>query len=383
MSLIKKKYLLTPGPTPIPERVLMSAAQPIIHHRTEEFSAILRETEEGIKHIFQTRNDAFILTSSGSGAMEAAVVNCLSPGDQAITINGGKFGDRWSKICLAYGVNVHEIRVDWGEDLPKNRLSEVLSARPETKAVFATLTETSTGALFDIQGFGDVVSETTSILVVDGISGIGTTLCPMDAWNIDILISGSQKSFMTPPGLAYIALSPKAWGSVARSTLPKFYFDANAAKKAFEKNTTPWTPAISLIVQQREALQIIQDIGLANLIAHHRVLGMATRAGVRALGLELLSKHPGNILTSVKVPAGIDGIRLLKILQDKYKAHVAGAQEPHRGEFFRIAHLGYMGGFDVITALSALEMSLSDLGYACPKGKSIKAAQTILKENWK
>jgi len=204
----------------------------------------------------------------------------------------------------------------------------------------------------------------------------------MDDWNIDILISGSQKSFMTPPGLAYISFSPKAWSFVGKSTLPKFYFDANAAKKSLEKKSTPWTPAISLVIQQREALRIIQNIGLENLLAHHRILGTATRAGIEALELELLSRRPGNILTAVKVPEGIDGIRLLSTMQGKYKAHVAGAQEPHKGEFIRIAHLGYMGGFDVITALSALEMSLSDLNYEFSEGKSIKAAQKILKENW-
>jgi aspartate aminotransferase-like enzyme len=279
-------------------------------------------------------------------------------------------------------VVVHEINLDWGEDLPKERLADELSTHPDTKAVFATLTETSTGAIFDIQGFGEAVAQTQSILAVDGISGIGAALCPMDDWKIDILISGSQKSFMTPPGLAYISFSPKAWHSVNRSTLPKFYFDAGEAKKSLGKKTTPWTPAISLVIQQREALRIIKNIGLANLIAHHQILGDATRAGVGALGLELLSRRPANILTAVKVPVGLDGFRLLTTIQNKYKAHVAGAQEPHKGEFFRIAHLGYMGGFDVITALSALEMSLSDLRYTFPKGESIKAAQNILKENW-
>jgi len=380
--MIKKKYLLSPGPTPIPEGVLKAAAQPIMHHRTEEFSAILLETTEGIKDLFQTENDAFILTSSGSGAMEAAVVNALSPGDLAITINGGKFGGRWSAICHAYGVNVHEICLDWGEDFPKQRLAEELEAHPEAKAVFSTLTETSTGTVFDIQGYGELISETRSILVVDGISGIGATPCPMDEWNIDVLISGSQKSFMTPPGLAFISFSPKAWQFVDKSSLPKFYFDAKATKKSLERKTTPWTPSISLIIQQKEALRIIENIGLENLIAHHRILGDATRAGVEALGLELLSKRPANILTAVKIPAKIDGIRLLKAMQDKYNVYVAGAQEPHKGEFIRIAHLGYMGGFDVITALSALEMSLSDLHYKVPEGASIKAAQTILKENW-
>jgi len=380
--LIKKSYLLSPGPTPVPERVLASAALPIIHHRTEEFSEILQETCEGIQYVFQTKNDVFVLTSSGSGAMEAAVVNTLSPGDKVISINGGKFGDRWGKICRAYGIETHEIILEWGDHLEKDVLAKELRAHSDAKAVFATLAETSTGTVYDIQGYGSVISETDAILVVDAISGIGATPCPMDAWNVDVLLSGSQKSFMAPPGLAYISFSPKAWIRVEASALPKFYFDAKASKKSWEKRTTPWTPAISLVIQQREALQIIRNIGLENLIRHHHILGCAARAGVLAMGLQLLSRRPGNILTAFKTPEGVDGIRLLKTLQHKYKVQVAGAQLPHKGEFIRIAHLGYMGGFDVIIAMSALEMALFETGYNFKKGEAIKAAQDILKENW-
>jgi aspartate aminotransferase-like enzyme len=380
--LIKKHYLLSPGPTPVPERVLASATEPLIHHRTPEFSKIFMDTVEGIKDVFQTQNDVFILASSGSGAMEAAVVNTLSPGEKAIVINGGKFGDRWGKICRAYGVSVREIVLDWGEAYPKEQLVEELSINPDAKAVFSTLAETSTGTVYDIQGYGDVVSRTDAILVVDGISGIGAAACPMDEWRLDVLISGSQKSFMVPPGLAYISFSRKAWKFVENSTLPKFYFDAKAARSSLQKQTSPWTPAISLIIQQRAALTIIKNIGLENLIAHHKVLGEATRAGILNMGMELLSKNPGNILTAVKVPKGIDGLAIVKTMQEKYKTTIAGAQEPHQGEFFRIAHLGYTGGFDIITALSALEMTLEDLGYHFQKGASICAAKEILKENW-
>jgi aspartate aminotransferase-like enzyme len=380
--LIKKHYLLTPGPTPLPEEVLSAAAEPLIHHRTPEFSKIYMEVTKGIQYMFQTENDVFILASTGSGAMEAAVVNTLNPGDRIITINCGKFGARWGYIARAYGADVNEIVLDWGETLSKDRLAEELDANPDTRAVFSTLFATSTGTLFDIEGFGDVVSQTESILVVDGISGIGATPCPMDEWKIDVLLSGSQKAFMTPPGLSYISFSKKAWNRVASSRMPKFYFDAREYRKSLDRLTCPWSPAISLVIQQKKALDIIKSIGLENLILHHKILGEATRAGIGAINLELLSKNPGNILTAVKVPENVDGLELVKILQDKYKVYIAGAQDPHKGEFFRIAHLGYIGGFDVITALSALEMALSELSHKFERGLATKAAEAILKEKW-
>jgi aspartate aminotransferase-like enzyme len=380
--LIKKNYLLSPGPTPIPESVLAVASQPIIHHRTPEFSRIFTEVTDGLKYVFQTENDVFILASTGSGAMEAAVVNALCPGDKVMAINGGKFGARWGHIARAYGAVVHEIVLDWGEAFSKGRLAEELRKHPDTKAVLSTLFSTSSGTLFDIRGFGEVVSATHTLLIVDGISGLGATPCPMDEWKIDVLIAGSQKAFMIPPGLSYISFSPKAWARVETSTMPKFYFDAKAYKKSLDKQTCPWSPATSLVVQQQKALEIIKSIGLNNLIEHHRILGEATRAGVLAIPLQLFSKNPGNILTAVKVPEGLEGKKLVKIMHDKYKVFIAGAQDPHKGEFFRIAHLGYMGGFDVITALTALEMALSDLQYNLERGKAIEAAQAILKENW-
>lgn len=380
--MIKKYYLLSPGPTPVPENVLAAAAEPIIHHRTPEFSKIFMDVTEGLKYVFGTKEDVFILTSSGTGAMEAAVVNVLSPGDRALTINAGKFGERWGNICKAYGIQYKEIIVEWGVDYTKEQLEAELKSNPEIKAVFCQLSETSTGAIFDIQGFGEVVAKTNAILVVDGISGAGVMPCPMDEWKIDIFLSGSQKSFMIPPGLAYIAFGPKAWKLVETAKCPKFYFDAKKAKKNLLDKTTPWTPGVSLIIQQKKALDIIVGMGLDKLFLHHRVLGEATRAGVKGLGLELLPHKPGNILTAVKTPAGIEGGKIVKTMQSKYMAYIAGAQDPHKGKFFRIAHLGYMGGFDIVTALTALEMTLADLGYKFEAGASIRAAEPILRENW-
>ncbi|MGA2586596.1 MAG: alanine--glyoxylate aminotransferase family protein [Candidatus Aminicenantales bacterium] len=380
--MIKKYYLLSPGPTPVPENVLAAAAEPIIHHRTPEFSKIFMDVSEGLKYVFGTKEEVYILTSSGTGAMEASVINTLSPGDKALTINTGKFGERWGNICKAYGIQHKEIVVEWGADYTKEQLEAELKANPEIKAVFCQLSETSTGAIYDIRGFGEVVSKTNAILVVDGISGLGVMPCPMDEWNVDVFLSGSQKSFMIPPGLAYIAFSQKAWKLVETAKCPKFYFDAKKARKNLADKTTPWTPAISLVIQQKKALDIIIAMGLEKLFHHHRVLGDATRAGVKALGLELLAKKPGNILTAVKTPAGIEGGKIVKTMQGKYMAYIQGAQDPNKGKFFRIAHLGYMGGFDIITALTALEMTLLDLGYKLEPGISIKAAEPILRENW-
>ncbi|MFQ6084352.1 MAG: pyridoxal-phosphate-dependent aminotransferase family protein [Candidatus Aminicenantia bacterium] len=380
--MIKKYYLLSPGPTPIPDSVLSIASESIIHHRTPEFSNILMEVIEGLKYVFQTKEDVFILSSSGTGAMEAAVVNILFPGDKAISLNGGKFGERWGQICRAYGVEVNEIKLEWGEPYTKEQLEKELKANPDTKAVFTTLSETSSGSVYDIQGYGEVVANTDAILIVDAISGIGAIPCPMDDWKVDVMVSGSQKSFMIPPGLAYIAFSQKAWKMVEQSKLPKFYFDARKCKKSLGKNTTPFTPAVSLIIQQKKALEIIKTITLEGLFKHHQILADATRAGVKEIGLELLSKIPGNVVTAIKVPQGIDGLQLVKTMQGKYKAYIAGGQEPYKGKIFRIAHLGYMGGFDIITALSALEMTLLELAYKFEIGASVRAAEKVLKENW-
>lgn len=380
--MIKKYYLLSPGPTPVPENVLSVAAKPIIHHRTPEFSDIFMEVIEGLKYVFQTKQDVFVLTSSGTGAMEAAVASTISSGDKVIVLNGGKFGARWSRICRIYKAQVREVDLEWGVDFTKEQLAEELKANPGTKAVFTTLSETSSGTVYDIQGYGEVLADSEAILVVDGISGVGATPCPMDEWKVDILVAGSQKSFMIPPGLAYISFSLKAWNLVEKSTSSTFYFDAKAYKKSLGERTTPYTPAVSLVIQQKEALDIIKSLGLEKLFEHHRILGDTTRAGVKALGLELLSKRPGNILTAIKVPEGIDGLQLVKTMQAKYKAYIAGGQDPYKGKIFRIAHLGYMGGFDVITALTALEMTLSELGFQFKEGSSVKAAEAILKENW-
>jgi aspartate aminotransferase-like enzyme len=338
---------------------------------------------EGLKYLFQTGEDVFSLAASGTGAMEAAVANILSPGDRVLAINAGKFGERWTHIAQAYGATVVEDKVAWGGDYTAEQLGHTLDQNKGIKAVLCTLSETSTGALYDIRGFGRLLKGSGILLVVDGISGVGAVPCPMDEWNIDVLITASQKSLMAPPGLAYISLSSQAQKAAQTSTCPKFYFDLKKYKQNLKRDTTPFTPAISLLIQQREALKLIRDMTLEGLIDHHRQLADATRAAVRAVGLELLAQNPANSLTAVKTPHGIDGKQLVKTMQTKYMTHIASAQEPHQGEFFRIAHLGYMAGFDILTVLSALEMTLKEMGHPFPYGKGILTAQQILGEYWR
>ena len=381
--MLKKYYLLSPGPTPVPETVLAKAALPIIHHRTEEFSNIFMEMTEGMKYVFQTKNDVYTLTCSGTGAMESAVTNLFSPGDKVLVIVGGKFGERWGQICKAYGVNAIEIPVEWGCAYPAEELEKALKANPDAKAVLCQLSETSTGAVYDIEGFAKVVGKTDAILVVDGISGLGATPCPMDQWGVNVLLTGSQKSLMIPPGLAFISFDDKAWKLVETSKLPKFYFDMKKARKNLAKKTTPWTPGVTLVIQQLEALKIIKEQTMEGILEHHRILADAVRAGVKAIGLELFATAPGNILTSVKTPKGVDGNALVKTMQKKYMAYIAGAQEPRKGEFFRLAHLGYMSGFEMIIMISALEMTLKDLGYPVTMGAGVAATQKVLQEEWK
>ena len=376
---MKKTYLLTPGPTPLPPQVCEALARPIIHHRTPQFQAVLKDAFEGLQWVFQTRNDCFIFASSGTGAMEAAVVNLLSWGDTALVVEGGKFGERWVELCAAYGIKATVIKVEWGQALDPDVLKEHLAKDATIKTVFTTLCETSTGVAFDIQGFGRVVKETEAVLVVDAISGLGAIDLQTDAWNADVVVSGSQKGFMLPPGLAFLSVSKKAWKLVEASKCPKYYFDLKSAKKAMEKTDTAFTPAIGIIIALDEALKMMRADGLETIFARHRKLAEATRAGVRALNLKLYaSDAASDAVTAAKVPAGIDGEKLVKIMRDEYGVTIAGGQGAAKGKIIRIAHMGYIAESDIILALACLEKVLKKMGYAFEMGAGVKAAEEIL-----
>ncbi|MDD4939792.1 MAG: alanine--glyoxylate aminotransferase family protein [Candidatus Omnitrophica bacterium] len=376
---MRKNYLLTPGPTPLPPEVCEAMARPIIHHRTPQFQAIIKEATQGLQYVFQTKGDVFILASSGTGAMEAAVVNLLSPGDTAITIQGGKFGERWTEICKKYGINTEVIDVKWGEGVSASEIEKRLKANPAAKAVFTTLCETSTGVVNDIAAIGSVLKATNAALVVDAISGLGAIDLKTDAWNCDVVVSGSQKGLMLPPGLGFISVSQKAWKLVESSRSPKYYFDLKAAKKALDKTDTPFTPAITLIIALCEALKMIKEDGLENTFIRHKKMADATRAAVKALGLELFAPTAASdVVTAVNLPAGIDGEKLVKTMRDTYGVTIAGGQAELKGKVIRIAHMGFIEEFDIIAGISCLEKVLHQMGYKFSLGQGIKAAQESL-----
>ena len=376
---MQKKYLLTPGPTPLPPEVRAALGKPIIHHRTAEYKKLFQEVNQGLKYLFQTEEEVLTLASSGTGAMEAAIVNLLSPQDKAIAVQGGKFGERWVEICQAYGVEVIPLEVKWGKSADPSAIQKLLDKHPETKAVFTTLCETSTGVKTDVQSIAQICKEKDAVIVVDAISALGAMELRMDAWGIDVVVSGSQKGMMLPPGLAFIALSEKAWQLAEESKLPSYYLDLLKGRKTLrDKGDTPYTPAVSLVVALKEALALIQKEEIEKTWQRHSRLAEATRTAVKALGLELLADDPANAVTAVKLPSSVDGPELYKIMKDELGVQVAGGQEHLKGKIIRIAHLGYVGPFDVITGISALEIALKKIGYQVKMGEGLKAAQEIL-----
>jgi aspartate aminotransferase-like enzyme len=378
---MEKRYLLAPGPTAIPPEVLLKMAEPIIHHRNPMFEGVVEEVRENLKHVFGSKNEVLIFASSGTGAMESAVTNALSAGDKAICIRSGKFGERWANICKAYGVETVNIDIPWGDLMDPALVENVLKANPDTKAVYMQATETSTGAKFPVKEVSAIVKNyPNTLMVVDGITGIGVFELPADAWNIDVLIGGSQKALMLPPGLAFAAVSDKAWEFNKTSRLPKFYFNWAKEKANLEKNQTNFTPAISLIFGLRESLRIIKQEGLDNVYKRIAGLAEATRAGAEALGLKLFPKDPSPAVSAIVAPEGIDGQAIYKTLWKKYGVTGAGGQDQLKGKIFRIATLGYADKYDVITAIAALEFTLRDLGYKFEMGKGVAAATDALKD---
>jgi len=378
-----KRYLLAPGPTPIPPEVLLRMSQPLIHHRTPEFSQLFTEVQEGLRWLFQTEQDVLILAASGTGAMEAAVTNTCSAGDRVIVINSGKFGERWLKICRAFGVQVVEVKVEWGQAVSVDVVGEALKAHPDARAILLQASETSTTVLHPIEEIAALVRNTPALLIVDGITAVGATDTPMDRWGIDILVTGSQKALMLPPGLGFVALSEKAWSRVEQATLPRFYFDLQRERKEQRKHTTAYTPAISLINGLHEVLRCLQEEGLVHVFTRHARLAAATRAAVQALGLRLLAPaSPSPAATGVWLPAEVDGSRLLTYMRDRMGVDIAGGQDHLKGKVARIAHIGYAGPFDVITAISTLEMALSRFGASVTLGHGIRAAEEVLLDGW-
>ena len=355
---MKKNLLFTPGPTPIPPEALLAMAQPIDYHRSNATVALIKDVLEKLKHVFQTENDVLFLTSSGTGAMEGAVANLLSRGDKAIVIRSGKFGERWGEICTAYGVEVIPIDVTWGNSVEPHTVESVLTEHPDVTAVFATLCETSTGALHDIEALAGLTRIRPSLLVVDAVSALGADNLQMDNWGVDVVVSCSQKGLMTPPGLAFAALNQRAWDAVERSNLPKYYLDFRKAYESGLEGSVPYTPAVTLLSALHHALNRICAERIHNTIARHNRLALATRSAIKALGLPLFPASPANTLTSIWLPEEIDGKAFINLMRDRYGITYAGGQSQLSGKIVRIAHLGWMNENDIIVAISAFERGL-------------------------
>lgn len=371
-----KKRLFTPGPTPVPEQVMMRMAEPIIHHRSAEFNSIMARVNENLKYLFQTSQPVLTLTCSGTGGMEATFVSLFSPGDTIISINGGKFGERWVTMPRTFGLEAVEIRTDWGKAPTAEAVLEALRHHPKAKAVYLTHSETSTGTATDVRMMARVVRENSTALVcVDGITAIGAHEFRFDEWGIDVCVTGSQKGLMIPPGLAFVALSSRAIEAMRSSTLPKFYFDLGKALKSYEKNDTPWTPAASLIIGVDASLRMIRAEGLEAIWRRHERLAMAVRAGVEAMGLRLFSDSPSFAVTPVWVPEGVTWSRLNSRLKEGYGITVAGGQGAYAGKIFRISHLGYYDELDAVSAIAGLERALADCGMKVEPGAGLAAVQ--------
>jgi len=356
-------------------------ALPVIHHRTPQFGAVLAEVQEGLRELFGTKEDVLILAASGTGAMESAVTNLLAAGDEAIVVNAGKFGERWTKICQAYGVRVHEIKVPWGQAVSVEAVRAALDAHPGARALYLQASETSTCVQHPVPAIAAITRERVTLLVVDGITAVGVVDLPMDRLGIDVLITGSQKALMLPPGLALLALSPRAWQATERPTLPHFYFDLRKERKGVAERSTAWTPAISLVQGLRVALGLMRQEGWANVYARQERLARATRAGAVALGLGLLAPDaPSTAATAVCLPASVDGAAFVRYLRDKMHVTFAGGQDQLKGKIVRVAHLGYVGAFDVVTGLAALELALRHFGAPVELGRGVGAAEAILCE---
>ena len=372
-----KKYLFTPGPVSVPPEVLLEMARPIIHHRTPEFSAVLDRARAQMQPLFGTRQEVILLASSGTGAMEAAVTNLLAPGDHAIFVNGGKFGERWGKLLAANAMAGHEVKVEWGRAVRPEQIEDALRAHPESRAVFVQASETSTCAIHPVAEIGAITRRRDVMLVVDGITSVGVFEQKMDEWGVDAYLTGSQKALMLPPGLAMIALSARALERAGKTRAPRFYFDLPRELKAQrDDHTTAWTPAVSLIFGLNKALELIHAETLPRVYARHRLMAEATRAAAAPLGLKLIAPDaPAPGVTGLLMPEGLDGSKLVRMMRDELGVSVQGGQDQMKGKLVRIGHMGYVGVFDMLAAVSALEIGLARLGHRFPIGAGVAAVQ--------
>ncbi|MDP6647120.1 MAG: alanine--glyoxylate aminotransferase family protein [Dehalococcoidales bacterium] len=358
--------LRIPGPTPCPPEVLQAMARQMVNHRGSDFVKLMNGVTDKLKQVFMTRNDVFVLTGSGTGGMEAAIVNTLSPGDKVLAVSIGSFGDRFANIARAFGADVIPMNVEWGKAADSDTIRQALRAEPQIKAVLVTHNETSTGVTNDLAAISSVVKNFDKLLLVDSVSGMGSIKCPVDEWHLDVVISGSQKGWMVPPGLVFASVSPEAWKAHANSKMPRSYWDFTKAKRFLEKGQTPWTPAVSLIFAMDVALDMMLKEGLPNLFGRHIRVAEAARSGIKSLGLSLFAdeRHASDTVTAVTVPEELDVKQLRQILREEYKVVLAGGQGKLEEKIFRIGHLGWVNEDNIRTVISALKVALPQAGAA-------------------
>ena len=373
-----KYRLMAPGPTPVPEDVMLEMAKPILHHRTAAVSQIVSEVQQKLKWLYQTQNDVVVLSSSGSGAMESCLCNVASQGDKILVVNGGKFGERFQKISKAFGLAVDEIQVEWGKAVGISEITEKLKTNTY-KAVCVQASETSTGTSHPIKDIADLVKNyDQTVLIVDAITALGVVNLPTDEWQIDMMVCGSQKALMLPPGLSTVSVSEKAWQFIEQSDISKFYFDLKAERKALKKNTSAWTTPVTLLIGLNRALDMMQKEGLQNMFVRHQKMATAIQNAAKAIGLELFSSSPSHSVTSICMPQDLSSNDLVKNMMSNFNMTIANGQDDYKGKIFRIGHLGYFDMLDMISVWCAIEKTLSDLGYKFELGKGVAEIQKLM-----
>jgi aspartate aminotransferase-like enzyme len=375
---IKKQRLLTPGPTPLYPKALHAMMGSDIHHRTEDFRNLYRAVLADLKEVMGTSNDVLTLVASGTGAMEASVSNLFSPGDRVIVCVAGKFGERWAEIAKAYGLDAIVLQEEYGGAVSAQRVADTLKSQTNVRGVFVQASETSTGAAHDVRAMGEAIQKTDAIFVVDAITGLGTMPLDIDHWGLDVVIGGSQKAFMIPPGLAFLSISPKAWAFAETSKLPRYYFNVKREKKSAAGGESSWTPNTSLLLALAEALKYVKSVGMDKLVENAQMLAKATRAAVTALGLELfVPNSPGSSVTSVKPPKGMDSGVIVKEFRSRFGSIISNGQGSMKGQIFRIAHLGYFDFPDLFGVIAELEIILAAQGVPVKFGTGVAAVQNV------
>jgi serine---pyruvate transaminase len=374
--MAEKRYLMTPGPTPVPPQVLDAMSQPIVHHRGPDFRATLERCLERLRDVFRTEAPVLVYAASGTGGMESAVANLGSPGERVLVVSAGHFGERWAEIGRRYGCEVAELRYEWGESPAAEDLADRLRELGGARAVFLTQSETSTGVVADVQPLAAAAKDAGALVVVDAISSLGAVPLETDAWDLDVVVSGSQKALMTPPGLALVSVSQAAWAARARASLPRFYFDWEETRRAQDTFDAVFTPAVSLVAGLDVALGMLLEEGLEAVFDRHARLGRACREGTKAMGLELFSPDEDRsaVVTAIRAPDGIDSGELVLALRERFGITLAPGQGSLKGKVFRIGHIGYYGVFDVTTALAGVELVLAEAGADIERGAAVSRA---------